>query len=180
MVSSNLMVWVDIETEGLDIQTCGILELGIAISNVDLEILGAQTWLIAKPYDVRANLQEPVLAMHTASGLLDDLEIPKNTKSWDRVQKEAIAFLEYWNIAHGKEPMCGSTVSFDRKFLERSLPQLEAYFYYRNIDVSSLKELAKKFGYKTFPSDPNKAHRPLQDLMNSMAELRFYQETMLR
>lgn len=178
-MATDLMAWVDIETTGLKIKTDVVLEIGLVISNTDLDVLTGESWLVAHAYDVRANVDPVVEEMHTKSGLWDDL-LGTGGLSWDRVQKLGIEFLMENGIGQGVEPMCGSTPEFDRKFLERSFPDLEGYFHYRSINVSSLKELAKKWGYPVFPSNPNKAHRPLQDLVNSIAELRFYRETMLR
>lgn len=176
MAPRDYMVWLDLETTGLNPLEHRILELGLVVSDVNLNILATKAWVIRQGTPHIAD--EFVREMHTRSGLLAELGSPSSTPIME-VEREAIDWLREQGIDKGKYPMCGSSIQFDRKFTGLHLPTLDAFFHYRNIDVSTLKELLPL--WFTFPPAPmpNKDHRTVSDIRHSIAELRHYRNFLL-
>lgn len=133
------------------------------------------------PVPVIQNLSVPaVVEMHTQSSLWE--QIPDRGESLDEAEAALLTFLSKW-VEPGESPMCGSTVSFDRSFLREHMPKLEKYFHYRNIDVSTVKELARLWNKPAFdmrPDDGYKAHRAYADIKASIEELRHYRRAFLK
>jgi oligoribonuclease len=178
------MVWIDTETTGLA-DDAVVLELGFVVTDIYLNELWSHSWLIHPPTtysDLVLSMDNYVQEMHHKNGLLHDLSEAWNTGKLDgpqTVELQAIALLGAAGIEPGKNPLCGSTAHFDRRMIAHNLPKLEAYFHYRNIDVSSIKELAKMFApgvFKTRPGqeESDKKHRVLDDVRASLAELQHY------
>lgn len=196
-VSSGLMVWVDLETTGLDEKTDYVLELGIKVTDTDLNVLRQKDWLIAPPEDWMEKLERTpaVLEMHMGSGLITDIEHDLGIRGpffWKDPRNEysnLISFFAYqWlteglRLEAGKYPMCGSNVAnFDRKFVAEHLPMLNGFFHYRNIDVSTVKELCRIYRpdvFEKLPKPDKKDHRVLADLDWSLTELRYYLDNFL-
>lgn len=175
-------VVVDIETTGLDPDNHQILEIGVVLCNADLAILN--TYNLVFPYVPLENELDPVvLEMHTKNGLLPlcerntTLESMEGNPDWDYSLTQ---FLEMCN-ATGL-PMCGSSVHFDRAFLKKYTPKFEGLFHYRNIDVSTIKNLAELWNEGAFKGRPegDKQHRALPDCYDTIEELKYYRTTFLR
>lgn len=195
------LAWVDLETTGLNPRQDEILEIGIVVTDNDLQERSAVQFLM-NPWgpQLEAGIQacDPfIIDMHNASGLFDDLRDDKKHKfnCWDGLIESLIADFLSDHDAVGS-PMCGSTVHFDRNFLNQHLRKVEALFHYRNIDVSTVKQLYNielerdmvqnprlSIEEGDFPlwkgSDP-KPHRALDDIRESIAELKFYREHLFR
>jgi oligoribonuclease len=170
------MIWVDLETTGLDTQRCQLLEIGLIVTDPDLIELAH--WNMFAESDMSGYWEPGALKMHQESGLLDHLQTSQ-TYSLHAIARSTIReFVAKWSDP--PSPMCGSTIgSFDRPIIRRLMPALDAMFHYRCIDVSSLKELARQWGYPPYIQTEPKAHRALQDIRHSIAELRWYREHML-
>lgn len=172
------LAWIDLETTGLDPQRDRILEVGVIVTDDDLVEKDRISMLVG-PEDSRHSefwvdsmvrgMKRDVVEMHTRSGLIDDLRSGR-CKHIRAVEDTVLAFL----IQHepsGKVPMCGSSVHFDRRFLQEHMVWLESWFHYRNIDVSSLNEAAKRWSplfYRTVEELKRESHRVLDDLEDSI------------
>lgn len=174
------MVWVDVETNGLDPEYNYLLEVCVAVTTVNFEILGSLSCIIKHLVTV-PQIQEmsppAVLQMHKESGLWD--QIPERGVSHFEAQESLLTFLSKY-VGPGEAPMCGSTIGFDRAFLKRWMPELEKYFHYRSIDVSTVKELARRWNKPAFEKRPDeklKAHRAFSDIKASIEELHYYRRT---
>lgn len=170
-----MFVWVDTETTGLDYSgpfPDVMLELGILITDDNLNVEEGCSWVIFQP---SLSMDDFVKNMHTKSGLLDQVYDQDVAQPLEDVQDQAMDFLR--THAAMQQPMCGSSIAFDRGMLERWMPELNASFHYRSIDVSSFKELfRRKFPDLAYPAvpDENKAHRAMDDILASVHEMRHY------
>lgn len=165
-----MIVWVDVETTGLDPSKGDLLEVGLVATDDKLNPVSKTSVLMHEPVSYE-DIHPDVRAMHAASGLFLACE----ARGSDLVACEA--FLCCWIDRLGCEeppPMAGSTVSFDRAWLKAKMPRLESKFHYRNIDVSTLKELNKRFGWVPEWEGDRDTHRALPDLEDSMNELQHY------
>lgn len=198
---AELLYWVDIETTGLSAKDDHILELGIQVTNLDLSILDAQSWRVWTPViaqrhitmQMEAELADTkqaeaskfVLEMHDKSGLWNDAMQHGGTP--DQLIEGATKFLDEWGIDPKSDPMCGSSVGFDREFLGEHYPEVLSRFHYRNIDISTLKELCKRVNprmYSFLDRDTARLqveplHRALPDLVNSRVEAKWYFDNFL-
>lgn len=166
------LVWVDIETTGLRHTRDEILELGLTITDSQLKPIASNSWTI-KQYEGWEKEVEPFIAdMHTSSGLVKEVETAFLNKT--QVEGAALSFLRPY--PRGVIPMAGSSVQFDRKFLSYQMPDLEEWFHYRNVDVSTIKELVKRWAPEVAEKLPEgtKAHRALPDIFDSIEELKYY------
>src|SRR5579875_409343 len=167
-ISDDNLIWIDLEMTGLFPERDSIIEIATVVTDRDLNVLaeGPQYAIHHDEARLRA-MDEWNRTQHARSGL------------WQRVlEAETLAFLERW-VPAGKSPMCGNSICQDRRFLYRQMPALERYFHYRNLDVSTLKELARRWApavYKGF--DKDSAHTALSDIHDSIAELRYYRAHM--
>jgi oligoribonuclease len=166
------LAWVDIETTGLDPLNDHLLEVGCVITEPDLTIVSEMGCVITS---YRRVLPPEVRAMHEANGLLEECR-----GGWSIEEDSASAALGSFLSEHRAEgsPMCGSTVHFDRSFLRRYMPMLEMKFHYRNIDVSSVKELVNRWrpDIAEHLPVPAKKHRAIPDLYDTLAEARVYKK----
>ena len=135
--------------------------------------------MVHQPPAALGEMDDYVRAMHTKSGLLQEIEA--STVSLEEAGREAIAYVAQ-HVPSGAAPLCGNSIGVDRRFLDRQLPELDAYLHYRSIDVSSLKELCRRWYPDVYKKRPGKkeAHRALGDVRESIAELQYYRDTMLR
>lgn len=168
-----MLIWIDLETTGLNPNEDKILEVSVAITDDNLQEI--KTFTQVAYYSETPPMNDFVRNMHSVNGLIEALPFGEPLQE---ISDRAIAFLEFYDIKANTVPMCGSTVGFDRAFLKKHLPTLEAFFHYRSVDVSSIKELVRRW-YPNLgvPSiQPNKEHRGLPDILDSIAELSFYKE----
>jgi oligoribonuclease len=171
------LFWIDLEMTGLSPDTDSIIEIATVVTDRNLEVLAQGPQFAIRHEEAR------LLAMdewnrnhHGRSGLWQ--RVLESATSHAQAEAETIAFLQHW-VPTGKSPMCGNSICQDRRFLYREMPQLERYFHYRNLDVSTLKELARRWApavYKGFSKDS--AHTALSDIKDSIEELRYYRAHM--
>ncbi len=168
------LIWIDCEMTGLSLENDALVEIAVLVTDEKLNVLGEGVDLvIATSPEKLAGMREEVRAMHTESGLIN--EIPNGVK----VSEAEAAVLNYLS-AHtqpGKSPLAGNSVGMDRNFIARDMPALNDYLHYRTVDVSSIKELARRWYPKVYFNAPKKTgnHRALGDIKDSIEELRYYQ-----
>lgn len=172
------LVWIDMEMSGLDPATCGILEIAVLVTDGDLnEIAEGPDLVIHQPDELLAAMDEWNTKHHGESGLTERVRRSKVTLA--DAQQQVLDFLRPLAPAR-KSPLCGNSVHQDRAFLARYMPDLEGYLHYRNIDVSTLKELVRRW-YPDVPIPAKReAHRALSDIRESITELRYYRERVFR
>lgn len=172
---SNRLVWIDMEMTGLRPNIDRILEVAVVVTDMDLEILGQSTvFAIHQTEEVLSAMDGWNRSTHGRSGLID--RVKESTFSEFFVEDQIIKFLELWTIP-GKSPLCGNSISQDRRFMVRYMPRLESWFHYRNLDVSVLKELVRNWGPSEAKSFVKKgSHTALEDVLESIHELRHYRE----
>lgn len=171
------MVWVDLEMTGLDPATSTIVEIATIVTESDLSIVAeGPDLIIHQPEQILAQMNDFVREMHTRSGLLE--RIRASSTSLDEAAAQTLAFLSE-HCAPGSAPLCGNSVWKDRSFLERYMPELIRFLHYRIVDVSSIKELARRW-YPAEMQAPKKkeTHRALLDVRESIEELLFYRKTL--
>ena len=178
-VSEHNLIWIDLEMTGLDPQTDQIIEIATVITDSALnELAEGPVLAIHQADEVLAGMDEWNTEQHGGSGLTD--RVRKSTIDTATAERETLAFVEQW-VGQGVSPMCGNSICQDRRFMARLMPTLEDYFHYRNLDVSSLKELARRWApevYKGFSKDSS--HLALDDIRDSIAELRYYRDNFLK
>lgn len=172
------LVWIDLEMTGLDPSTDEIVEIACIVTEADLTELDTGISLVVKPSDTPlAAMDEVVVRMHTESGLID--EIPHGIPLAD-AEAQVLNYVRGHIPEDRKAPLAGSSIYVDRGFLARYMPDLDAHMHYRLVDVSSIKELARRWYPRVYFSTPEKTgnHRALGDIRESIAELRYYREAM--
>ena len=178
-ISENHLIWLDLEMTGLDPFTDRILEIASLVTNSNLEALAeGPVVAIHQPAEVLAGLDDWNRQHHGASGLLDRVRASRMDEAG--AEAETLAFLARY-VPAGASPLCGNSICQDRRFLARWMPRLEAYFHYRNLDVSTLKILAQRWAPEVASSFKKSAqHLALEDIRESIAELRHYRARLLR
>ena len=176
--SEQNLIWIDLEMTGLDTQNDRIIEIATLVTDPLLNSLAeGPTVAIHQPDDVLAGMDEWNTRQHTRSGLV---ERSRASAFDERAAEQAtLAFLDEW-VPRGASPMCGNSICQDRRFLARCMPDLEAWFHYRSLDVSTLKELARRWApdvYAGFAKDSS--HLAMDDIRDSINELRFYRDNFL-
>jgi oligoribonuclease len=168
------LIWIDLEMTGLDIQKHVILEIAVMVTDSTLEIVAEGPSLaIHYPERVFSRMEAWSESHHKKSGLLDRARNSSYTCA--RAEEEVVTFLSR-HCRKGRSPLCGNTIWQDRRFLIKYMPTLEAFCHYRNIDVSSIKELVKRW-YPGLPAyKKKKAHLALSDIKESINELRYYRD----
>lgn len=173
------IVWVDCEMTGLDLVSDALVEVACVVTDAELRELDAGVTVVIRPPDAAfAAMPDVVREMHTASRLID--EIPQGT-TLEAAQQIVLEYVRSHVAEPRKAPLAGSSVYVDRGFLARDMPELDAYLHYRLIDVSSIKELVRRWYPRVYFSSPPKRgnHRALADARESIAELRYYRETVM-
>jgi len=173
------LIWIDLEMTGLDPQQDRIIEIATVVTNARLEVL-AQGPVIAihQPDSVMAAMDEWNTRHHGDSGLSE--RVRHSDCDTAGAERETLEFLRRY-VPPGKSPMCGNSICQDRRFMARLMPELEAYFHYRNLDVSTLKELARLWKPELLSGFAKKgAHLALDDILESIDELRYYREHFVR
>ncbi len=177
--NANNLIWVDLEMTGLNPEKDRIIEIATVVTDTDLHVLA----------------EGPVFAIHQADSLLDGMDewntthhnrsglvqrVKESVITEEIAVQKTLAFLREY-VPAGKSPMCGNSIWQDRRFLGRYMPELEQYFHYRLIDVSTLKELAQRWAPRIYNGVQKESkHQALDDILESIAELRYYREKFLR
>jgi oligoribonuclease len=173
------LIWIDCEMTGLDLEKDVLVEIAVLVTDSELNVIGEGIDLvIAASQEQLAGMNEFVTQMHTNSGLIT--EIPTGI-SVSAAEDLIIKYLESASTVAGKSPLAGNSVSVDRSFIARDMPRLNEYLHYRTIDVSSVKELARRWNAKVYFNSPAKTgnHRALGDIQDSIAELAHYRANFL-
>ena len=175
----NHLLWLDMEMTGLEPDRDRIIEVAIVVTNARLETVAEGPVLaVHQPDTVLEAMDEWNRNTHGKSGLTERVRASTLTEA--DVEAQLLAFVEQW-VPRRTSPMCGNSVCQDRRFMARYMPRLEDWFHYRNLDVSTLKELARRWRpqvYESFKKDGR--HEALSDIYESIAELRHYRDTFLR
>ena len=175
---SEKLVWIDCEMTGLDVVNDALIEVAVLVTDGDLNVLGDGVDVLITPTDEQlASMGDFVREMHTKSGLLDDLASGTTIEEATRL---AMDYIRAHVPAARKAPLAGNTIGTDRMFLARDMPELEQWVHYRNVDVSSIKELARRWYPRVLHQAPAKSgnHRALADIQESIEELRYYREAL--
>ena len=177
-ISENL-VWIDCEMTGLNPELDCLVEVAVVITNSELEILDPGFDVVIKPRpESWANMNDFVRNMHTESGLINEVETGLELEAAEQVILDYIKKF----VPNAKEaPLAGNTIGTDRMFLNKYMPALDQHLHYRNIDVSSIKELTRRWYPRVYFQMPKKdgGHRALADILESIKELRYYRETVM-
>lgn len=171
------LVWIDCEMTGLDLVNDALIEVAALVTDFDLNILGDGIELVIKPpAEAMAQMSDFVSEMHRNSGLIDRLADGLELAD---AEAQVLAYVTEHCGPNSRPPLAGNTVATDRAFLARDMPLLEGFLHYRIVDVSSIKELARRWYPRAYFNAPQKHgnHRALADITESIAELRYYRET---
>lgn len=173
------LIWIDLEMTGLNTLEDHIIEMAVIITDDQLNILAEGPVLtIHQPDRVLNAMDEWNTRQHGQSGLTE--RVRRSTLNATDAEQQMLHFLEKW-VEVGRSPMCGNSICQDRRFLAREMPALEKYFHYRNLDVSSIKELAKRWRPEIMSGLTKQAtHLALDDVRDSIRELRYYREYFFR
>jgi len=170
------LVWIDCEMTGLDLGTDALIEVAALVTDFDLNVLGdGVDIVIAPPQGAVDQMIEFVREMHTSSGLLDELP---HGETMSAAEDAVLAYVRQHCADGSRPPLAGNTVATDRAFLARDMADLEAFLHYRIVDVSSIKELSRRWFPRAYFQAPAKRgnHRALADIRESIEELRYYRE----
>ena len=172
---ANNLIWIDLEMTGLDTQNDYIIEIATIVTDKDLNILAEGPVMAVKQSDeVLAAMDEWNTRQHGGSGLIERVKNSEHSEA--DAEQATIGFLQQY-VPKGKSPMCGNSICQDRRFLARCMPTLEAYFHYRNLDVSTIKELASRWAPEMLKGFSKKgSHLAMDDIKDSIAELLYYRE----
>lgn len=171
------MVWIDCEMTGLDLSRDALIEVAVLVTDGELNVLGDGVDLVIRPpAGAVDSMPDVVREMHTTSGLLTELD---GGVTLPEASGTVLHYIRTHVPEAGKAPLAGNTVHMDRLFLARDLPEVEGWLHYRNVDVSSIKELARRWYPRAYYASPDKTgnHRALGDIQDSIAELRYYRNT---
>ncbi|HZB49727.1 MAG TPA: oligoribonuclease [Mycobacteriales bacterium] len=176
--AADRLVWVDCEMTGLDLRRDALIEIAALITDSELRILDEGIDLvISAPAELLDGMQPVVREMHAASGLTD--LVRTSTISLAEAERQVLDHLRKHVPDARTVPLCGNSIATDRAFLARDMPELDAFLHYRMVDVSSIKELCRRWYPRVYFSQPQKglAHRALADIRESIRELRYYRST---
>ncbi|KAA8995371.1 oligoribonuclease [Affinibrenneria salicis] len=178
-VNENNLIWIDLEMTGLDPERDRIIEIATLVTDASLNILAQGPVLAVHQSDEQlALMDEWNVRTHSGSGLVERVKASRLDER--AAELETLAFLQQW-VPAGKSPICGNSIGQDRRFLFRYMPELEEFFHYRYLDVSTLKELARRWkpeilaGFKK-----QNTHQALDDIRESVAELSYYREHFIK
>jgi oligoribonuclease len=169
-------VWIDCEMTGLDLDADALIEVAALVTDFDLNVLGPGIDLVVKPPAAALEqMNDFVRNMHESSGLLEELD---GGLSLEEAEQQVLAYIREYCPDGSRPPLAGNTVATDRSFLARDMPTLESFLHYRIVDVSSIKELSRRWFPRAYYQAPAKRgnHRALADIQESIEELRYYRE----
>ncbi|MBT5576275.1 MAG: oligoribonuclease [Microbacteriaceae bacterium] len=172
--SNPLLVWIDCEMTGLDPAVDELVEVAVVVTDYDLNPVDDGFQVVIKPSSAaRDQMSDFVREMHVSSGLLDELD---DGLTLDEAGRQILEYLHRFVPEAGSAPLAGNTIGTDRMFIQKYLPEVNAYLHYRNIDVSTIKELSKQWFPKSYYQSPEKngGHRALADILESIRELAYY------
>ncbi|KJL46452.1 Oligoribonuclease [Microbacterium hydrocarbonoxydans] len=170
------LVWIDCEMTGLDLAVDELVEIAVVITDFELRPVDPGFQVVIRPSEAAlANMNDFVTNMHTSSGLIE--EIPLGV-SLEDAQDQTLAYIKRFVPLERKAPLAGNTIGTDRMFLAKYMPQVDGWLHYRNVDVSSIKELSRRWYPRAFFHAPAKdgGHRALADILESIRELQYYRE----
>jgi oligoribonuclease len=175
--ASNL-IWIDMEMTGLQPDSDRILEMAVLVTDSELRIMAeSPVWVLRQPDEVLEAMDSWNRATHAKTGLIARVRASSLTEA--QVEAQALEFLGR-HVPANVSPMCGSSICQDRRFLARWMPQLESYFHYRNLDVSTLKELARRWKPEVLKGFTKEGkHEALADILESIEELKYYRKTVM-
>lgn len=178
-IQANNLIWIDLEMTGLEPQTDQIIEIATVVTDSELNIIAQGPMLaIHQPDSILAAMDEWNTSHHGDSGLTE--RVRQSSQSPAQAEQETLDFLRKY-VSPGKSPMCGNSICQDRRFMARLMPELETYFHYRNLDVSTLKELAAYWRPELAAGFVKKgAHLALDDILESIDELKYYREHFIK
>jgi len=168
------LVWIDCEMTGLDLAVDELVEIAVVITDFELNMLDPGFQIVIKPdASALANMGEFVTEMHRSSGLLE--EIPNGVSLAD-AEFQTLEYIQRFAPVEGKAPLAGNTIGTDRMFLAKYMPRVDRWLHYRNVDVSSIKELSRRWYPRAYFQAPakNGGHRALADIRESIRELAYY------
>ena len=173
------LVWLDLEMTGLDPEKERIIEAAVVVTEADLTLVAeGPVMVIHQKTEILDAMDKWNTATHGKSGLTD--KVKASTINEEEAETELLAFLTK-HVSPGKSPLCGNTVGQDRRFLVKYMPRLEAFFHYRNLDVSTMKELAQRWKPEVYKSFVKKSrHEALADIYESIDELKHYREHFIK
>lgn len=172
------LVWIDCEMTGLDLTRDALIEVAALVTDSELNVLGDGVDVVIRPpAEALAGMPDVVRAMHTASGLLDVLD---DGVTMGEAEAMVLAYVKEFVPEGRKAPLCGNSVATDRGFLARDMAELENHLHYRIVDVSSIKELARRWYPRVYFQSPPKTgnHRALADIKDSITELKYYRDAL--
>ncbi|MFC7877882.1 oligoribonuclease [Isoptericola sp. NPDC057391] len=172
------IVWIDCEMTGLDLRADALVEVAAVVTDSELNVLGEGVdVVIAPPAAAVEQMNDFVRDMHTTSGLIE--ELPGGMTLAD-AEQAVLDYVREWVPDPGKAPLAGNSVGTDKMFLDRDMPELVGHLHYRIVDVSSIKELARRWYPRVYFASPKKdgGHRALADILESVDELRYYREAL--
>ncbi|MCC4237748.1 oligoribonuclease [Vibrio anguillarum] len=174
--SDQNLIWVDLEMTGLDPETHKIIEIATIVTDSELNILAEGPVLAVHQSEAElVKMDEWCTTTHTKSGLVE--RVRHDSVTQQEAVEQTITFLEKW-VPKGKSPICGNSIGQDRRFLYKHMPELEAYFHYRYVDVSTLKELTRRWKPEVLDGFSKQgSHLALDDIRESIAELQYYRKT---
>lgn len=177
MAAQDRLVWIDCEMTGLDLAKDQLVEIAVIVTEADLTELDEGISIVIRPDDLTVldGMDQVVVDMHTTSGLLE--LIPQGIPLAE-AEKQVLAYVRQHVPEARKAPLAGSSVYVDRGFLARDMPELDAHLHYRLVDVSSVKEISRRWYPRAYFNSPEKKgnHRALGDIRESIAELRYYRD----
>jgi oligoribonuclease len=179
MQDQNNLVWLDMEMTGLNPDVDKIIEAAMIITDKDLNILAqSPVYVVHQSDEILNGMDEWNTTTHSRTGLID--RVKASTFNEAQVEQELLEFMQRW-VPERTAPMCGNTIHQDRRFMARWMPQLEQHFHYRNVDVSTLKELARRWKPEVVKGVVKKgAHQALDDIKESIEEMKYYREHFIK